>query len=411
MKKKKDFNPYLDFSALAIFSLLMSVLVLIAFYLQANPDWKKYQKEFQILLKENISPETASAFDFSVKQIWLPELNRVDRCVSCHLGYDNPILTEAPEPFKTHPNIEPHSVAKMGCTICHGGQGFALQKNDAHGEIEHWEKPLLGRMLAEKYGFKMENVLIQIKCNICHRGNEATQGTEMINLAKKLITQKRKCQTCHIINSKGGTLGPDLTFIGDKPAERFDFSNISTKLIENGRPLSMLSWHFEHFMNPKAVIPNSKMPLVNYSEEEAWSLAMLMMSWKNTILPIALIPKENREDLSLEDIETGDREVFSVVEWGEKLFESKSCSGCHTIGGDAEDAPDLKGITKIRDIKWLRSMILFPEEMEQNDPIAIQLYQEYDEMGMVSDELSDEEAEAIIKYIDSFDPNEDYVPQ
>lgn len=71
----------------------------------------------------------------------------------------------------------------------------------------------------------------------------------------------------------------------------------------------------------------------------------------------------------------------------------------------------MKGITKIRDIKWLRSMILFPEEMEQNDPIAIQLYQEYGEMGMVSDELSDEEAEAIIKYIDSFDPNEDYVPQ
>jgi hypothetical protein len=84
----------------------MFILVLYAFYRQANPEWKNYQKEFKKYLEINISPEFASGFDFSVKQIWLPELNRVDRCISCHLGYDNPNLVEAPAPFSTHPDIE-----------------------------------------------------------------------------------------------------------------------------------------------------------------------------------------------------------------------------------------------------------------------------------------------------------------
>jgi cytochrome c2 len=403
LKKKIDFNPSFDFYALSLFSVLMFLLVLTAFYRQANPEWKRYQQDFKKLLEEEISPEAAAAFDFSVEQIWLPEINRVDRCISCHLGYDNPLLAAVNEPFRTHPDIAPHSVLKMGCTLCHGGQGFSLKKKDAHGETEHWEEPLLGRKMGERYGFK-KNELIQINCNVCHRNDEATAGMELINSAKDLLTSKKKCETCHKINGVGGYRGPNLTFVGDKPAERFDFSEIKVKLSESGRPLSLLSWHFEHLMNPKAVVPDSKMPQVNYSEEEAWSLAMLMMSWKNIVLPIALIPGGTKKDLGIiESSEIPDEGELSFIDWGEKLFNSESCADCHSIGGGADDAPDLKGVTKRRGLKWLRSMIINPEEMEQNDPIAIKLYEEFDELGMVSDDLTDEEVEAIIKYLDSFE--------
>ena len=403
MKKKIDFNTSFDFYSLGLLSILMLLLVLFAFNRQANPEWKQYQQDFKNLLKEKISPEAASTFNFSVKQIWLPDINRVDRCVSCHLGYDNPLLADANEPFKTHSDIAPHSVLEMGCTLCHGGQGFSLKKKDAHGETEHWEEPLLGRKMGERYGFR-KNELIQINCNICHRNDEATAGMKLIDNAKELLTSKKKCQTCHKINGVGGYLGPDLTFVGDKPAERFDFSEVKTRLSESGRPISMLSWHFEHFMNPKAVIPDSKMPQVEYSEEEAWSLAMLMLSWKNIVLPIALIPEGTKIDLAIiERSEMPDKGELSFVEWGESLFNSKNCADCHTIGGGADDAPDLKGVTKNRDLKWLRSMILNPEEMEENDPIAIKLYQDFDELGMVTEELTDEEVEAIIKYLDSFE--------
>lgn len=404
MNKKKDFNPRKDFYWLSFFSFLLFILVIIAFYKQANPEWKDYQQEFKKYLAENISPELASTFDFSVKQIWLPELNRVDRCISCHLGYDQPDLTEAPEPFTAHPDIEPHSVLEMGCTVCHGGQGFALRKEDAHGEIKHWEEPLMGRNLAQKYGFKNENALIQINCNICHRRDEDTPGMEMINLAKKLLTQKKKCQTCHIIDGKGGKLSADLTFIGDKPAERFDFSQIEEKIIQGGRPLSVLSWHFEHFMNPEAVVPDSKMPYVEYSEEEAWALSLLMMSWRDVNLPIMLLPGGKREEVPVPE-EKAEGAGLSLVDWGKALFEKKNCSECHTIGEGEEVGPDLKGITKIRDIEWLRKMILDPEKMEKTDSLAKKLYKEYEEVGMPTEELTEEEVEAIIKYIESFDKN------
>jgi len=168
----------------------------------------------------------------------------------------------------------------------------------------------------------------------------------------------------------------------------------------------MLSWHFEHFKNPEAVASGSKMPFVEYSDEEAWALSLLMMSWRNVNLPVMLIPKGKREELPSpeEKIEKG---KLSLIEWGKELFEIKGCSECHTIGGGVEVGPDLKGITKIRDIQWLRKMILDPEEMEQIDPLAKKLYQEYEELGMPTEELTEEEMEAIIKYIESFDKKKD----
>ncbi len=401
MEKKRGFNPLKDLYWLALLCLFLFVLVIVAFYKENNPEWKQYQREFKEYLGETIGQEAASAFEFFVKQIWLPELNKVDRCISCHVGFDQPDLVKAPAPFTAHPDIKPHSFLKMGCTICHGGQGFALKKRDAHGEIEHWEEPLLGRKQAKRYGLKDEKALIQINCNTCHRRDKDIPGMDMINLAKSLLPQKKKCQTCHIIDGEGGKKGADLTFIGDKPAERFDFSQIQEKIIQSGKPLSMLSWHFEHFMNPEAVVPGSKMPYVKYSEEEAWALAMLMMSWRDINLPVMLIPKGKREEMPRAEKEVERREL-TVVEWGRELFENKGCSECHTIGGGVEVGPDLRGITQKRDRKWLIRMILNPEEMEQIDPLAKKLYQEYDEAGMPTEELSEEEAEAILKYIESF---------
>lgn len=400
MKKKKELNPHKDFYWLSLFSLVLFFLVLIAFYRQSHPEWKKYQSRFKGYLEENVGREAASSVAISVKQIWLPELNRVDRCISCHLGYDRPDLVNAPPPFNSHPDIEPHPVSKMGCTICHWGQGFALKKKEAHGEIRHWTEPLLGKTMAKRYGFDGGNLLVQINCNICHRRDDDVPGMETINLAKKLLARKPRCQTCHIIDGMGGKTAPELTFVGDKPAERFDFSHLKDKLIENERPLSILNWHYKHFLNPKAVVLGSKMPDVGYSDREAWALAMLMMSWRNISLPVMLMPKRTAEAevSAAEDIETVG---LSDIERGKLLFESKECSGCHTIGKGVEGGPDLKGIMSKREAGWIRRMILNPEQMEQTDPLAKKLYYEFDELGMPNVEITEEEVEAIIMYIGS----------
>jgi cytochrome c2 len=403
LKKNKDFNPNKDFYVLSVLSLVLFILVIVAFRREANPEWKKYQIEFQSYLETNVDSKLAAALEISVKQIWLPELNRVDRCISCHVGYDNPDLKDAPEPFKAHPNIDPHSMARLGCTICHGGQGFSLKKKDAHGETENWEEPLLGKNLAKRYGLEDPSALIQINCNICHRREAETPGLDMINLAKSLLTQNKKCRTCHTIDGTGGTVSSELTDIGDKPPERFDFSQIEEKLLSSERPLSMLSWHFEHFMNPKTVVPNSKMPYVEYSQREAMSLAMLMMSWKKFSLPVILIPKAQPEKLPEE--EKIDQRQLTQVEWGKELFENKGCVECHTIGKGVEVGPDLHGIVGKRDPDWLRKMISNPEEMEKTDPIAQKLFLEYEEFGMPTEPLTQEEIDAILEYIKSVSRN------
>ena len=122
-------------------------------------------------------------------------------------------------------------------------------------------------------------------------------------------------------------------------------------------------------MNPKTVVPDSKMPLIEYSEQEAWSLALLMMSWKNIKLPIMLVPKGKPERVvSTEKIKP--KETLSLVEKGKELFESKDCTTCHTIGEGIEGGPDLLGVTKNRDINWLKKIIINPEDMEQSDSLA-----------------------------------------
>ena len=78
-----------------------------------------------------------------IHQVLLPGLQRVDRCTTCHLGVEDPTMKNAPEPFRYHAGLGPHIPSKFGCTICHGGQGLATDKENAHGKVAFWQNPLL----------------------------------------------------------------------------------------------------------------------------------------------------------------------------------------------------------------------------------------------------------------------------
>ena len=104
-----------------------------------------------------------------------------------------------------------HPIEDYGCTSCHGGQGWAIDTAAAHGEVAHWEEPLLSRSLGEAYTLAgNKNALMQMNCNTCHRYDRETPGAGAINLAKRLVNEKG-CRACHVINGFGGTIGPDLT--------------------------------------------------------------------------------------------------------------------------------------------------------------------------------------------------------
>ena len=92
-----------------------------------------------------------------VRQILLPDLNRVDRCTTCHLAVEDPSYGGYPQPLAYHPLHEQHPFERFGCTICHRGQGRATTVADAHGHVAHWDQP----MLPLQY--------IQASCGQCHQ--------------------------------------------------------------------------------------------------------------------------------------------------------------------------------------------------------------------------------------------------
>jgi protein SCO1/2 len=84
---------------------------------------------------------------------------------------------------------------------------------------------------------------------------------------------------------------------------------------------------------------------------------------------------------------------------GEYLFRTR-CSTCHTIGGGDEVGPDLLDVTEIRDREWLVRWLKVPDEMlEEKDPLAIALFEKFDELAMPNLKLGDIEVEALIEYM------------
>jgi hypothetical protein len=142
-------------------SLIALALILGAVWQAAAPRWKKYQQEFHRL--EAVGEPNAAAQSavmnaaLVIRQELLPGLQRVDRCTTCHLGVEDPTMKGAAQPFRFHADLAPHVPAKFGCTVCHGGQGLATEKTNAHGNVPFWQEPLLPR------GY------IRASCGRCHK--------------------------------------------------------------------------------------------------------------------------------------------------------------------------------------------------------------------------------------------------
>ncbi len=321
-------------SVMGIGLLLLSGFI---FYASLTPEWSAYQSEFRDFAKEKFGPERAAAVPQGLQQVFVKELDKTDRCVTCHQGVEWKGLESAPQPFRTHPQeiLQKHPIAKFGCTSCHAGQGYATNIEQAHGLVEHWEEPLLGKELADFYVLSDKKALMQMNCNTCHRYDKETKGAGYINRAKQLVTEKG-CRACHVINARGGTVGPDLTKAGGKSPEQFNYERIKGFHSE-------FSWQVAHLKNPKELVPETVMPNFNFSSMDAQALAMLVMSWKKIDVPIAYIPNHNFRDLpSPEEIQKEQK----MTQGPGAFFVKKNCFVCHsvsTLGIDAaaQIGPDL----------------------------------------------------------------------
>lgn len=288
----------------------------------SSQGYSSYQAEFRKLVAEKLGPEKATQAPRGVQQIWIKDADKTDRCVTCHQGVTWAGLEDAPEPFRTHPKepLAKHPVEKFGCTYCHGGQGPATRLPDAHGWVKHWEDPLLDSSLAKDYQANEPFAFMQIKCNTCHRFDKQTAGAEYINNAKTIVNQKG-CRACHTINSRGGSIGPDLTSVGDKQAEQYDYSRLTEFA-------SVFNWEVGHLQNPKSFTPDTVMPDFGLSSRDAQSIAMLLASWKELDIPASLLPDGPRKDVPSPE----EAEQERVMREGEgKFFVEKTCFICHDV--------------------------------------------------------------------------------
>lgn len=92
-------------------------------------EWKRYKRSFVRFAQARPDTKRLLAdYNPNIDQAWIPGMNVVDRCSTCHQGMTQPTLADAsvPQPFRTHPPI-PHNVRDWGCTICHRGQGPATE--------------------------------------------------------------------------------------------------------------------------------------------------------------------------------------------------------------------------------------------------------------------------------------------
>ena len=86
----------------------------------------------------------------------------------------------------------------------------------------------------------------------------------------------------------------------------------------------------------------------------------------------------------------------ALAKEGQYTYEAK-CSACHKINKSFV-GPALKGIFEKRSPEWIMNMILNPEEMMQQDSTAMALQEEYHGIPMPNQELTTEEARAILEY-------------
>ncbi len=290
-------------SLLLISSLVLMMFIGMGVYREMTSEWKTYQTEYKNMLVRNAEDDAArkraEKLEIGLRQNYVASLNKSDRCMSCHIGVENPYMAKADQPFTLHSGdyIENHPVDKFGCTICHYGQGRATNKKEAHGKGHtHWDYPII----PTKY--------IQSACAKCHDYKMLQEeGAELVVKGEKLFREKG-CRGCHKLNGVGGDLGKALDGIGSKPRAYYAMKHVVGEH-------TAYNWIKQHFDDPRAIVPTSEMR-VFMEEDESDLLTTYIFSIREEEMP--------SKYRFLKNIVTPPRDGESLY----KMF----CVACHGSG-------------------------------------------------------------------------------
>ena len=322
-------NPFGGVSRrFAAASVLLAVVAAIAPARDFFRDWRQYQRQYLRLVHGR--PDGAQLerrFSGGLQQIWIPELQVVDRCTTCHVALKEANLADiSMQPFRKHPAM-PHSLTEFGCVICHRGQGPATSSPEAHHATEAWEEPLL----PAKY--------MEASCGQCHLS--PLPGTPVLNQGRRLL-ERKGCVNCHNIKLADGSVvqssddPPPLNHIAEKTTRE---------------------WIFAFVKNPQAYAATASMPNFAFSDDNARDISEFLIAQST---PSGYAPK-----LASRKATPATTDASAATE-GASLYGQSFCASCHAaqnaggnlVGGDL--GPEITRIgSKVRP-EWLEEWIRDP---------------------------------------------------
>ncbi|MBI4395241.1 MAG: c-type cytochrome [Candidatus Omnitrophica bacterium] len=313
---------------------------------------------------------------------------KVDRCTTCHLAIDRKGFEDAPEPFKTHPNLDlflsadsPHPLEKIGCTVCHGGSGQSLDfvhtahtpKNEE--QAKEWKKKYHWHEL-EKWESKMLPLQhTQASCAKCHQGVMEVPQAPQLNEGRRLA-QQYGCFGCHTVKGFSATeIGGSAASFGGENRWKAgpDLTHIQSKVDRE--------WIVRWLQNPKDFRSSTQMPRVFHLENTKSPEDRVKSN--AAIEGVATYLLKHSKPLELETPRTeGNPEI------GKQLVKDLGCLGCHSV----EEAkvnnhgPELIHLGSKVTPEWLYTWLKDPKHMSSDT-------------RMPNLRLSDQEAAHITAYL------------
>lgn len=335
-------------------------------------EWQRYQGAYyhEAIRRAQKGAQKAWASNLrtEIKQLQLNGDTAVERCVTCHLGYDNPAFQSFIAPLRTHSAIlKSHPVERFGCVVCHGGEGRSVTTLEAHGEGEVAAKPLL----RGKY--------MQAACYNCHREKTLPpQATASVVRGRQLVN-RYMCLACHKINGEGGEEGPDLSTVGSQRS---------------------WTWIYAHTVRPQGVVAGSTMPVFPLKRDEIQAVTIYLttlLDSRDRLRYLPLLAERVVRELPAEErlatLKSDDPEQLNIESQiafgydGKKLFHGVGCNICHTIDiSGGEVGPALTYIGRKRNSENLSRLLKDPDEILPGGKMP-QLY------------LNDLQVKALVRYL------------